>query len=108
MTMRAEIERNTATATDSYGGPVPAVYEAHGTVACFVWSTQRRQVLDGDKTALVEDLRALFPLRADVREGDRIAQVTDRRGRLIRAGKLRIETLTHKHRHLEAGLEIVA
>lgn len=105
--MRAVVERNTASGTDAYGHPVPPVFGPHATLPCFVWSTQRRTVADGDKTALVEDHRALFPLGADVTEADEIASVTDRRGAEILSGRFRIEAIQRKHTHLEAALERV-
>lgn len=107
MTMRAEIERNTATGSDAYGHPVAPVFEAHATVPCWVYSRSRREVVDGAKTAHVEDLRALFPVNADVRERDEIARVTDRQGNELLSGRLRIEALRRKPSHLDAVLDRV-
>lgn len=107
MTMRADVERNTASGTDAHGHPVAPVFTALATLPCFVWSTARREVADGGKTALVEDLRAMFPLGADVAEGDEIAKVTDRQGTVLLTGRLRIAALQRKHRHLEAALDRV-
>jgi hypothetical protein len=104
MTMRAVVERNSASGTDTYGHPVAPVFAAHATLPCFVWSSQRREVVDGDKTATVEDLRAVFPLGADILEADEIASVTDRQGSEILSGRARIDALQRKHRHLEAAL----
>lgn len=104
MTMRAAVERNGAAGTDDYGHPVAPVFAAHATLACFVWSNQRRAVVDGDKTATVEDLRAVFPLDADIGEADEIASVTDRQGSVLLSGRFRIDALQRKHRHLEATL----
>lgn len=104
MTMRAAVERNGASATDAYGHPVAPVFAAHATLACFVWSKQRREIVDGTKTAMVEDLRAVFPLGADLQEADEIASVTDRRGTELMAGRFRIDGLQRKHRHIEAAL----
>ena len=102
--MRADIERNTASGTDAHGGPVAPVFTAVATVPCWVWSRSRREAVDGVKTALVEDLRALFPLGADVAERDEIAKVTDRQGAELLSGRFRIEALQRKHGHVEAAL----
>lgn len=102
--MRADVERDAATGTDAYGGAVKPNYQAWATLPCFVYSKQRREVTDGEKTALVEDLRALFALGADVQEGDEIASVKDRQGAEIMSGRFQIETVQRKHRHIEAGL----
>lgn len=109
MTMRAAIERDTAAGTDPWGNPVAPVFASIGApVPCFVWSTAARQAIGGGKVALVEDLRAMFPLGADVRAGDEIARVTDRRGVTLIAGRLRIDAEPQrKHRHVEAALERV-
>ena len=108
MTMRADVERNTAAGTDAYGGPVAPAFTVLGTFACFVWSRQGRVITDGDKTAVVEDLRAIFPLGTDIQETDEIVSVKDRRGVEIIAGRLRVDAPPQrKHRHLEAALERV-
>ncbi len=109
MTMRAEVERNTAAGTDPHGHPMAPSFTALATLPCHVWSKQSREAVDGDKTAVIEDLRALFPVSADVREGDEIAQVTDRRGTVLFPGRLRVDAPPQrKVRHLEAALKRVA
>ncbi len=108
MTMRAEVERNTAAATDPHGHPVAPVFTALATLPCWVWSKQSREIVDGDKTAVIEDLRALFPKAADIAEGDEIVQVTDRQSVVLFAGRLRIDAAPQrKQRHLEAALKRV-
>lgn len=110
LTMRAAIERNTASASDGWGGPVAAVFASTGApVACFVWSVSAEGVKDGGKVAEVEQFRALFALGADVRANDEIAAVTDRRGAAVLPGRLRVMgPVQRKHTHLEAGLERIA
>ena len=107
MTMRAVVERNTASGTDAHGHPIKPAFTALATVPCFVWSKQRREIIDGSKIAIIEDLRALFPLGADVVAGDEIASIDDRRGAELLAGRFQIETVQRKHNHLEAALERV-
>lgn len=108
MTMRAVIERDTATGEDDFGQPVKPDFTPLATIPCWAWSKQRRERVDGNKSALIEDLRALFPLDADVLAGDEIVNITDRRGRVLVAGRIQIETMQRKHDHQEAGLERVA
>src|SRR3546814_3363694 len=53
MTMRAVIERNTESGTDEYSHPLPPVFATlHAALPCWVWSTSRRTVVDGDKTEI--------------------------------------------------------
>ena len=107
LTMRAAIERNANLAADDWGQPgVPAFASTGDPVACFVWSKTSRELVDGGKTALIEDMRAMFALDADVQAGDEIASVTDRRGTVIVPGRLKVEgPVQRKHTHLEAALQ---
>ncbi len=106
--MRAAVERNTASGTDAHGHPVAPAFTALATLPCFVWSRQRREMIDGKVSAIIEDLRAIFPLAADVQARDEIASIQDRRGAVLIAGRFKIEPVQRKHDHLEAALERVA
>lgn len=109
MRHRAAIERNTQSGTDPHGNPLPPVWQALATLPCFVWSKQARQAFPGDRTALVEDLRAMFPLGSALRQGDRVSSVTDRSGAEIVAGPLRIDAdPQYKHNHIEVALKKVS
>ena len=106
MRMRADIERDTATGTDDWGHDVAPTWSSHITgLACWVHSRQRREAVDTEKIALVEDLRMMFDKDADVTAEDRIAQITDRRGTVLYSGKIRIKAIQYKHDHAEAMLE---
>lgn len=106
LTMRAAVQRNTATGADAWGNPVAEVFAPLATLPCFVWSNTAREIKDGDKLARVEDLRAMFTLNADIRAEDEISAITDRAGAVIIPGRLRIEgPPQRKHTHLEAALK---
>ena len=107
LTHRAQVERNVAAGADDWGGPMPPDFQPlHAALPCFVWSNNSRELVDGAKTAMIEDLRAMFALGADVREADEIVAVTDRAGNTIVAGRLKIEgPVQFKHNHLEAALQ---
>ena len=107
LTMRAEIERNTASGTDAWGGAVaPSFTALHADLPCFVWSRQSRELVDGRKNAMIEDLRAMFALGADVREADEIVAVSDRAGNVLIEGRLKIEGAPQfKHSHIEVALQ---
>jgi hypothetical protein len=80
LTMRALVERNQATTKDAWGQPVAPDFQSTGDpLPCFVWSNNSSELVDGQKIAMLEELRAMFALGADVREDDEIASVTDRR-----------------------------
>lgn len=107
LTMRARVERDTATGNDSWGGPVEPVFTVlHSALPCFVYSKSGRELVDGAKTAMIEDLRVMIARGADLAEGDVITAVTDRLGRQLIAGRLKIEgPVQFKHTHHEAALQ---
>jgi len=106
LTMRALVERNQTIGKDGWGNPVAPSFQPVAPLKCFVWSNTSREVVDGDKTAMVEDMRALFTLSADIREDDEISVVTDAKGEAIIPGRLRVEgPVQRKHTHLEAALK---
>ena len=108
MKMRAVVTRNTATGDDDFGHPIKPDFTAHGTFPCRAWSNTDREVVDGDKQALVEDFRAMFPTDADVVGGDRITRIHDRRGKTLVPGLFDLETMSFAHDHQEARLQVVA
>ena len=109
LTMRAQLERDGAQGEDNWGNPLaPAMAPIGAPLACFVWSNTAREIIDGQKTATVEDLRAMFALSADVRADDEIAQVTDRRGTVL-YGRLKVEgPAQRKHTHQEVALRRIS
>lgn len=107
LTHRARVERDTATGTDPRGGkPAPAFTLLHEALPCFAWSNAARELLDGSKTAMIEDARILIAKDADLREGDVITNITDRAGSTIIVGRLKVEgPVQFKHTHREAALQ---
>ncbi|MBN9333864.1 hypothetical protein [Devosia sp.] len=103
--MRAAVERHQSPGKDGWGHPLPGTWMPVGTLKCFVWSNASREAVDGDKTAMIEDMRAMFALKADINENDEIAAVTDKAGNAIIDGRLKIDgPVQRKHNHLEAAL----
>lgn len=106
LTMRALVERNVAAGKDGWGNPLPPDFQPLATLKCFAWSNTSREIVDGEKTALIEDMRALLALTADIRADDEISAITDARGNVIIAGRLRVEgPVQRKHTHLEVALK---
>lgn len=110
LTMRAQVERDQTTATDGWGHRGAPDFQPVGDpLPCFVWSNSSREVVDGNKSAAIEDLRGLFALGADLEAGDELASVTDRRGAVQHYGRLKVEgPVQFKHTHLEAALRRIA
>ena len=107
MTMRAIVERNATVTKDAYGGAQPPDWQPHATLPCWAWSKAKKLSLDGQKGALLQDLRCAFPASADVTEADRLARIEDRQGALLVPGPLSILTLQRRRGHVEAMLERV-
>ena len=107
LTHRAAIERGQATGEDAWGGkPAPNFVPLHAALPCFVYSKTGRELVDGAKTAMIEDLRAMFAAGAGVTEGDVITAVSDRQGNVIIPGRLKIEGPPQfKHTHIECALQ---
>lgn len=97
MTMRANLQRNTS-AADAYGGKAaPATWTTVDSAApCFVWTSQKREVVDGTKVAVVEVIHGTFPASVDVRTADRLLTLQDRRGQTVLDGPLEVDAVTER------------
>jgi len=104
MTMRANVERNQTATTNPYGHGDAPTWSALATIPCRVWTRTKRQVVDEEKTVIVEEIRAIFPLDADVASGDRLAKITDRQEAVLYAGPLSIDHIERRDDHVEALL----
>jgi hypothetical protein len=111
LTMRAEIERDTAAESGgagNWGQPPEPLFTPHACLKCFAWSPTATETQDGNKLAGVTDVRLLLQLSADVRDGDEVAQITNTRGVVLFAGRYRVlGEVQFKHTHLECNLKKV-
>jgi hypothetical protein len=107
LTMRAAVERNQTATKDAWGQPDAAAFVSTGDpLPCFVWSEDTRELIDGQKTALIGDFRALFALGADIQADDQVAGVTDRQGNELIGARLQVRGKPErKHTHLEVTLK---
>lgn len=109
MTQRALVERYTPGASDDSGNPTSGAWATHlAALACWLYGSTEKEAVTEEKTAVITDLRLMVPLSADVTEQDRIASVKDRRGTVIEAGLLHIDTVLRKRTHLQLSLTRVA
>lgn len=109
MTDRAVIETDTNTAAGPDGLPgIPSWSESSAKIACRYYTKIKRQVIDGDKLALVEDLRLLLPTGTTIAETNRIARIENRLGATIATGPFKIETIQTRRAYLEAQLSRVS
>lgn len=104
---RASVERNVATGSDDWGDDAaPDFQPLHADLKCWAYSSSSRESVDANKTALIEDLRIMVALGADLAAGDEITEIRDRQGNVIVEGRLKVEgPVQHKHNHREAALQ---
>lgn len=105
MVHRAEVQSNTEGGVDDWGNPLPASWGAATDVPCRAWAKMRKEVIDGDKTAIVEDVRAIFARDASVTEDNRIINIKDRQGTVKFTGPFDVVTIAPRKNQLEAMLE---
>lgn len=113
MTMRATVQRDTATGTDAFGLPNAATFTAHiASLPCWVWTRTgreaEREVIDNTKTAILADHNMMVPLGTDITELDQVTAIKDRLGRNIIANTMRIHSVIRRKTHLDCRLEEVA
>ena len=90
MTMRAEVTRDTSGKND-WGTKAAQTLVDLGLVPCRAWSTGRRFVTDSGRSGVIEDMRAMVPLSANVEESDRLV-IKDRLGVLQFDGPVFVES----------------
>jgi hypothetical protein len=109
LTMIAHVERSVAGARDAWNMPT-GTFEPLAEVPCFAWVPKAGvDIVDGKKVATQQDVRMMFALGIDLRADDQVAKVTDRRGKTLFTGPLRVEgRIDFKHNHQEVALVRVA
>ena len=74
---------------------------------CYAWATREREIVDGEKVAVVADWRMIVPKGTDITEDDELVSIQDRLGVSIAASDFRIESVIRRAGHLELVLEEV-
>ena len=101
--MSATIRRPQPGPPDGWGNPTtlaPSVLP--GTVRCIVYSVKREDVDNVSKHAIVEELRMMTPIAANVREGDELTVTHGRTGQLLYDGVL---VLTRQLKSIDSRVE---
>lgn len=103
MVMRAAIERMPTGSADQWGSKGPPRFQFVAQVPCYAWSKAKRDIQGDGKEAVIEDLRAMVPLGADVAENDRISSITNRLGAEVFAGPMAVEKIMRRNAHGARG-----
>lgn len=102
MRHRCKIERDNATGTSDWGGPNEPNWVTHlASLPCRTWFEADAEVIDGDKSAVIEARKIIVPLGTDVTEKDRVAEVKDRLGNVIFTGPAGVRAVGRRADHLE-------
>ena len=106
MVMRAAVERDGASGTDSFGHPNAASWATSiAALACWVWTPSEREVIDGEKTATLGSHKMIVPRGTDITEDDRITAITDRRAATIIGNTMRILSVVDRSDHIALDIE---
>jgi hypothetical protein len=79
MTMRATVSRNTTSADNDWGTPAAPSFTEVGVTPICAWSVAKEDKSDSSKGAFIEQILALVPKGADVKEKDQLV-IKDRSG----------------------------
>ena len=109
MIMRAEVQRDeNADTADPFGAPrAPAWETLHASLPCRTWFESERQAIDSNKTASIEDRRLIVPKGTDIKPGDRILVVKNRRGTVVFTGPAKVGSAGNRKDHIELSLQEV-
>jgi len=103
MTMRATLQRDTAR-DDEYGQPGPPDWQTTADVACLTWQGAGRKSQQAARTVEADEHTMLVPSGTDIVSGDRVLEVYDRRGTVLREIPLYVDAVLRRRDHLEARL----
>ena len=103
MTLRATLQRDTAHA-DEYGQPGPTDWQTTAHVACLTWQGGGRRSQQPARTVEADEHTMLVPSGTDVVSGDRVLEVYDRVGAVVREDPLYVDAVVRRRDHLEVRL----
>ena len=109
MTMRATVQRDSATGSDGWGQPNAVSWAAHlPSLACWYWTKDEREVIDGVKTAILANHTMMVPLGTDITEDDRVTAIKDRLAGNLISNAMRVHAVFRRRTYLHVALEEVA
>jgi len=102
MTMRAVVERPIVEGVDAYGQPLPEKLEVvDRCLPCYAWvAIERTERQDNDSYASIGAVRIIAARDSGISENYVISEITDRRGRVVFAGNLRVQSVARRPDHL--------
>ncbi len=106
MTMRALVKRNLHQGVDEYGQQAQGWQLIAGAQPCRVWASRGAQVIRATGEVSIDSPGAIFPRDADVRIGDRLEEVRDRREQLL-FSRLEVTAVDRRADHWAATLRSV-
>lgn len=111
MVHRTTIQRDASMASsvvkDEWGGDQAPAWTPTSSVevSCRYWYDDSATIMDGERRILSTARYVQLPIDTDVTDDDRIGDITDRAGRLLCRGPMRIDSIgPHERDHLVAKL----
>lgn len=96
--------RDAGTVTDSWGQDDHSDWHTVASdVPCRVWFQQSSSIVNGERVQ-VDKLMLLLPRTTNVKAGDRIVDVKDKRGRNVQPGTMRVDSLGQRYGHTVLSL----
>jgi len=108
MRHRATIQRDMAIGQNPRGGPASPEYRDHLVgQPCLFWEEASAQpgVERPERRIVVLDARLRVPAGTDVRAGDRVTEIRDRQGKVLRTATMRVSHIIRRGRDLVCFLE---
>lgn len=103
MTMRATLQRDSARDDDA-GVPGAPDWQTTAHVCCLTWQGGGRKSQQTQRTLEADEHTMLVPLATDIVSGDRVLDVYDRRGTVVRELPLYVDAVVRRRSHLEVRL----
>lgn len=90
MNHRTVIERKTPT-SDTGGGYTEEWASVQENVPCHAWTVGAQEIVQSARPDVVKTRLVLMPNTIDVQTGDRLAPITDRKGKVLFDGPLLVD-----------------
>lgn len=104
MNQRAVVERSSS--TSDTGGGFTKEWTTVNTIRCRVWSVSAIEIIASGRPESINTRIVLTPRNADVKVGDRLVSITDRKGTVLFSGPLMVNAINEKPDHLQLTTQV--
>lgn len=91
MKYRTSVERSTSVSDN--GGGFNTSWASIADIPCYAWFVNTQEVTGaGERPGVIENVVVFVPKNTDIQNGDRLTDVTDRKGGVIFDGPLQVDS----------------